>query len=85
MNWDCNLKKKNMSRRQEEEKTKMKKTKRKSSKQIAYLTVKIVKLSKRKYNALSNGQIGVFKMSIVFGLNIIQISAKVMCNKLIPY
>ena len=75
-----------MSRRWEEEKTKMKKTKRKSSKLIAYLTVKICKkFSKRKCTALSNGQIGVFKISIVFGLNIIQISAKFMCNKLIPY
>ena len=97
--WKMNTKEKpwtvTLTRRRTSQKTDVKKKgrredqdeegKRKSSKLIAYLTVKIVKLSKRKCNALSNGQIGVSKMSIVFGLNIIQISAKFMCNKLMPY
>ena len=33
----------------------------------------------------ANRQIGVFQVSIVYGLHIIQISAKFMHNKLIPY
>ena len=52
---------------------------------ILALRVKVVKLYKRKCNALSNSQIGMFKISIVYSPNIIQISAKFKQNKLIPY
>ena len=75
---------KNMGRR-EEQGEKDTKGKHVNWLHILALRVKTVKLYKRKCNALSNGQIDVFKMSIVWYLTIIPISAKFVCNKLIPY
>ena len=70
-----------MGRREEQDEE----DQRKTSKLIAYLSTKIVKLYKRKCNALSNSQISVLKTLIIYSLKLIQISAKFICNKLIPY
>ena len=74
-----------MSRIWEEDEDQDEEDQSKTSKLIAYFTVKNCKIIQEKCNALSNSQIGMFKISIVHGLNIIQISAKFMCNKLMPY
>ena len=57
---------------------------RETSKLIAYLSTKSENCKIVRENAMLC-QIGVFKISIDWSLNIIHISAKFMCNKLIPY
>ena len=58
----------------------------KSNKLIAYLSInsencKSVNWERENAMLHQNGHIGVFKMSIVYSLNFIQISAKFMSNK----
>ena len=67
----------------EEEDEEEEEDQRKTSKLIAYLSIKRGENCKRE-NAMPC-QIGVSKISIVYSLNIIRISAKFTCNKLIPY